>query len=84
MKEPCYMCLNARVDDELNDNNDLSYYTVDYYKNNRMMIRSGAGKPLAILAEEHKEDIGQWVTIGCYNPKFCPNCGRELTEYGKR
>lgn len=82
MKQPCHMCLNAAVDDELTTDNDLSYYTVNYYKNNRLMVRSGAGRPLAILAEEWTPD--GWVTTNCYNPKCCPNCGRELTEYSNK
>lgn len=82
MKEPCYMCLNARVDDELTDENDLSYCSVASNNNYRLMIRSGAGKPVAILAETYIRD--EWRTVCLYNPKFCPNCGRELIEYGKR
>ena len=84
MKEPCYMCLNARVDDELTDSNDLSYCTVNYFEGHRIVIRSGAGRPTAILAEEYSSTYGQWVTVNSYEPKFCPNCGRELDEYGKR
>ena len=83
MKELCDICLNARVTEDLTDKNDLAYYTVDYYNNDRMMIRSGGGKPLAILAERYSEATG-WQTVSSYNPKFCPNCGRELFEYKRK
>lgn len=85
MKEPCYMCDNAWVDDELNFNNDLSYYSVgDCCDNKRMMFRSGAKKPTSLLIEEYDEQVKQWITVGVYQPKFCPNCGRELFENGER
>ena len=81
-KQPCYMCLNARVDPELTDNNDLSYHGIgDCERNWRLMIRSGGGRPVEIQVEAWLGN--RWVLIGAYQPKFCPNCGRKLTEYQK-
>lgn len=79
---PCFMCNNARVDDELTEENDLSYHCVgESHENFRILIGSGDGKPMRILFEEWCGKC--WVPIGVYEPKFCPNCGRELTEYRK-
>lgn len=81
----CRMCLNARIDDNLTDDNDLSYIPVGKTtREHRIMIASGNGKPLSIDVEMLDEKIGQWVMVGMYNPKFCPNCGREILEYGDR
>lgn len=81
----CRVCLDASVCNELTVENDLSYYSIGNApeEKHRMMIRSGAGKPLAILVEEY-DDVFGWLTIAQYTPKFCPECGRELVEYGKR
>lgn len=77
----CHMCFNARLDDELTDDNDLSYHSIGTsVEGNRLMIASGDGEPLRILLEEYNEGYG-WYTIGKYYPKFCPNCGREIVEY---
>lgn len=87
-REPCYICDNARINDELTDSNDFHYHTVgDSEDGFRVMIGSGAGRPLRILFEQRRrvhpsrnEEV--WMTVGIYEPSFCPNCGRELWEYG--
>lgn len=80
----CKMCLNAHVDPELTNDNDLSCFTIgkctDSY---RLMFRSGDGRPTGILFEEWNRDRG-WHTLGFYWPNFCPNCGRRLTENEKK
>lgn len=83
---PCSMCLNARLDDELTDNNDFSSSTIEYNKSNnfRMMLSSGAGKPLRIEAELWSSSVKRWITVGQYYPKFCPECGRKITEYRRQ
>lgn len=77
----CRFCLNARVDDELSDNNDLSYHTVGSTERDyRLMIRAGDLKPVAIISEYHT--IVGWKMNSVYHPKFCPECGRPLmTDY---
>lgn len=49
MVKACRMCYNARLDDELTDENDYSAITIgsctDGY---RMMLCSGYGRPLRI------------------------------------
>lgn len=84
MVEACGMCYNARLDTELTDDNDYSAVTVGHCANGfRIMACSGWGKPLRIEVEQWSEKAG-WHKIGGYNPKHCPNCGREITEYNKQ
>lgn len=78
---PCGMCDNAFVNPELRPDNDLSYITLgNFVDRKRMMLRSGAGKPVQILVEEYDQKSMRWGLIGYYTPKFCPNCGRKLVE----
>lgn len=83
-KDPCHMCNNSKIDEELNDNNDYSACTIGIWNddNLRMMLCSGGRKPTRIELEKWIDKIG-WVTIGVYYPKYCPNCGREIIEYNK-
>ena len=80
----CRMCLNARVDEseELTDDNDLSYISVGSVDDGyRIMIWSGGRKPVSIIFEAANKDCNEMKVVGRYYPKFCPNCGRPLTEY---
>lgn len=79
--KPCKMCLNARVDADLTDENDFSFCLVGESGDGfRIGIQSGYGQPVAILFEQLMMDK-EWHLIGDYEPNFCPNCGRPLTEY---
>lgn len=51
----------------------------EHEKGYRALLRSGDGRPTAILFEKWTDGVG-WTTIGHYQPKYCPNCGRELKE----
>lgn len=76
----CGMCNNAFTDPELNSDNDLSYIGIGKCeKGFKMFLRSGDGRPTAILVEKWFDATG-WRTIGDYQPKYCPNCGREPKE----
>lgn len=78
--QPCHMCINARIDNELNDSNDFAAFTVGYSKfGYRIMLESGSGRPVRLLFE--KWDGKQWKATCIYTPRFCPNCGRKLSEY---
>lgn len=87
-KSPCFLCDNARVNDDLTDKNDLHYRTVgDSEDGFQVLVRSGAGRPMALLFEQRRKlraDSQEqvWMTMAVYEPKFCPNCGRELWEHG--
>ena len=82
-QNPCHICMNAKVCPDLDDQHDLSYYGVGVCDQNfRILIKSGNRRPTEILFEEHRGS--EWKTIGFYEPKYCPNCGREITEYKGR
>lgn len=79
-REPCRMCLNARVDPDLTDDNDFSAYGIgESDPGFRIMTESGWGRPMRISFERLID--GEWHSAGLYEPSFCPNCGRPLTEY---
>jgi hypothetical protein len=44
------------------------------------MYNSGMGRACNIEFRKWHEGYG-WVSVGCYFPKFCPECGRPLDEY---
>lgn len=80
--KPCYMCNNARIDEDLEDYNDyscISIGSVDRYY--RFMLCSGWAKPLRIELEHWNNNTMRWSLIGIYYPKYCPNCGRKIEEY---
>lgn len=81
MSNICGFCYNARLDDELTDDNDYSVMSIGDSSNGyRMMFCSGWGRPPRIETEKWFKNSG-WHKIGQYFPKFCPECGREITEY---
>lgn len=45
-------------------------------------VLSGDDRPTEILFEELYDNAG-WELVGYYQPKYCPNCGRELMENQK-
>lgn len=80
LTQACGMCNNAHTDPELNSDNDLSYISIgEHEKGYRALLHSGDGRPTEILFEKWMDGTG-WTAIGCYQPKYCPNCGRELKE----
>lgn len=81
MKKYCNMCCNARVEPELYDNNDLSYYGIGKTaEGHSMFLGSGDGKPVRIEVMCKKSESHSRV-VAIYYPKYCPNCGRKLDEY---
>lgn len=94
----CNFCFNARVYEPsteedlycnpLTDENDLSFHGVgdsqDTANGYRVMIASGAGKPLRIEFDWWFDKRKEWVNVSRYYPKYCPECGRRLDEYEKK
>ena len=82
---PCPECYNSRFDSELTDENDFASYTIGFTdKNFRMLYSSGYGEPPRILFDNWNKTSKQWLTVGKYYPKHCPECGREITEYKEK
>lgn len=95
-KSYCKYCFNARVykptDEELmdpfttklTDENDSSSCGVGHSSmGTRFMISSGYGEPVRIEIDKFLELRQEWVTVGKYYPKYCPECGRRLDEYNE-
>ena len=79
---PCYMCDNARLNNELTEENDFSSCGIgEFDKGYRTMLSSVYGKPLRIEFERWNGAVKRWEECGIYYPKYCPNCGREIKEY---
>lgn len=73
----CKYCHNARVDEELNDYNDFSSYTIGLSEmSHRVMFSAGNGKRCRIVFESYTGKF--WIPIGYFEPDFCPFCGRDL------
>lgn len=97
-KQPyCKYCFNARVykpteeefrnpyTTELTDENDSSSCSVgESSLGTRFMISSGNGEPVRIEIDKFLELRQEWVTVGKYYPKYCPECGRRLDEYDNK
>lgn len=75
-------------DNELTDNNDFSScgltdgtWASRGIKLN-LMLNAGNGKPVNIECNYWDNISEMWVPIMTYNPKYCPECGRDLSEDG--
>lgn len=72
----CRFCFDATLEPDL-EGCDLSYHDVGKSApHKRIMFRAGDKKPIAIMFEEWSGN--QWHTVGIYETKFCPECGRPL------
>ena len=77
----CHVCCNATVEPELTSDNDLSYISVGKTTEGYgMHIRSGDGKPTALIVSKWEESLRRNIDVGVYKMKFCPECGRRLIE----
>ena len=91
----CKFCFNARIykptdeermdpySTELTDENDFSSCSVGhcYDKHRRFMISSGNGMLVKLEFEMFDNSNRGWYPLGVYYPKFCPECGRKLSEH---
>ena len=85
--EPCDFCRNGRNDEDLSDDNDYGSISIDGYRIEdrgiRLMLTYGWGKPLRIETDVWNDKRKEWsLHVLQYYPKFCPECGRRLSEYG--
>lgn len=80
----CKYCFNANTDSELTPENDLHYIALGVgEKGYSVYFKTGDGRPTEILFEDRKNLKTSTGLAACYIPKYCPECGRELTENRK-
>lgn len=80
----CKFCNNVATDSELTENNDLSYTSLGVCEDGYcIFFKTGDGRPTEILFEDRKNLKTLTRCAAYYIPKFCPECGRELTENQK-
>lgn len=80
----CNMCFNATVDPRLRGKNDLHYHPLGFTEENyAIYFRSGDGQATEIIFEDKKTKSESHL-VGRYEPRYCPNCGRELIENNKK
>lgn len=82
-KNICGYCFNARIceDGELTDDNDFSAICIgEGSECFRVMFCSGWGQAPRIEFDMLGVDAIMH-TVARYFPKFCPECGRKITEY---
>lgn len=89
----CHFCFNAYVwaqeahdeldffDEGLDNSNDGSSSGIGHSaEGHQMYFNAGMGVPCNIETCEWGEDQ-RWHTVTRYYPKFCPECGRKLSEF---
>lgn len=81
-REPCRMCNSALVSDYETPETDFQSIGIGFSEPfSRLCIDSGAGKPVRIEFWQWSEKTRCNEMVACYFPKYCPNCGRRLSEY---
>lgn len=93
-KAYCRFCFNSRVYEpteeelrdpfasEFTDENDFASRVVGHSCcGHAMYLSSGAGQSLRFEVMAYNDKIGENQMVGIYSPKFCPECGRAITEY---
>ena len=80
----CAFCLNHLNCDDLDEDNDFGSFTLECFKNYRIMLSAGGNRPVNITFEQllYSCNTGQneWSTVLKYEPDFCPKCGRDLRK----
>lgn len=79
----CAYCKNAFTDQRLDKHHDLSYLSVGVSeKGFHSYICSSASykPPVSIVVQEYRDDLRRNVDVVYYTPKYCPVCGRKITE----
>ena len=79
----CCFCKNAEINNNLNWTNDFSAYVLTVSDGYRILLESGDAQPTVIKVEKWYDEHKQWGGILDYKMKYCPECGRRLTENDK-
>lgn len=77
----CNICCSADVEPSLSAENDLSDSPVGVCEETYGMIfRAGNRQPPALIVQKWDGKQKRNTTIGVYEPKYCPECGRPLKK----
>ena len=81
----CQYCDNSLINEDLTSNDDYSACVIGFNSNHgyRMCLSSGWGRSLRLEGEKYYEGHG-WQNVTVYYPKYCPECGRKITECMKK
>lgn len=87
--ETCQFCDNGRTNEDLSDDTDYGSASIDGIryddKGYRLMLSYGWGKPTRVELDVWNDKRQEWsLNVLQYYPKFCPECGRRLSEYGTK
>lgn len=81
----CRWCNSYRIDPDLNPDNDFHAGCIGTTTDkNQIMMCSGYNEAPRIEFNRWNPSDQRWHTVGIYYPKFCPECGREISEWPKR
>lgn len=80
----CMYCYNRYVDKNLNEENDIGFYTIGSCETKyTIFFESGWITPTGITFWKMDDNTKQNKIIGKYIPRYCPECGRKLKENEK-
>ncbi len=84
----CRFCENNRTNPEWElDEEQVSYAMTigDTEKGYRIMFDKNPYRPLEITFDTWNDQLKtpQWIQVGSYFPKYCPECGRKIDEYDR-
>ena len=84
----CRFCENNRTNPEWELDEEQCCYAMTIgmtEKGYRIMLNKDPYKPLEITFDKWRDDLRpkQWIQVGGYFPKHCPECGRKIDEYDR-
>lgn len=81
-EDNCRWCDSYRINFELNEDNDFHAGTIgETESHNQIMYESGNRDAPRIEFNRWGDQTNMWHTVGRYYPKYCPECGRKITEW---
>ena len=79
----CAYCKNAFTDERLDETNDDSYISIGRSMDGFSMsldARALGRPPVSITLFMYQPDIQKNIMVSQFTPKYCPMCGRKITE----
>jgi len=84
-KDVCWYCASCRTQHDLDPDTDFHSSTVgDVERGYSIMYSCGFHQGPRIEMRAWNDKINMWDTVGIYKPKYCPECGRHITEWSDK